>query len=67
LFIKYYYDMKKRNGYSDSEITHKREALENVLVPYRLEENKELLRAEGFRHVDVFFKWFNFCAIVAMK
>src|SRR5262245_48296880 len=27
LFIKCYYDMKKRNGYSDSEIAHKREAL----------------------------------------
>jgi tRNA (cmo5U34)-methyltransferase len=34
----------------------KREALENVLVPYRFEENKELLRGQGFRHVDTFFQ-----------
>src|SRR5262245_49163067 len=27
LFIKYYYDMKKRNGYTDLEIAQKREAL----------------------------------------
>jgi tRNA (cmo5U34)-methyltransferase len=67
LFIKHYYEMKKRNGYSDLEISQKREALENVLVPYRLEENRELLRAQGFRHVDLFFKWYNFCGIVAMK
>lgn len=67
LFIKHYYEMKKRNGYSDLEISQKREALENVLIPYRLEENRELLRSQGFQHVDVFFKWYNFCGIVAMK
>jgi tRNA (cmo5U34)-methyltransferase len=67
LFIKHYYEMKKRNGYSELEISQKREALENVLVPYRLEENKELLRGAGFRHVDVFFKWYNFCGLIALK
>lgn len=67
LFINHYYEMKRRNGYSDLEIAQKREALENVLIPYRLEENKELLRKCGFAHVDVFFKWYNFCAIIATK
>jgi len=67
LFIKYYYDLKRRNGYSDLEITQKREALENVLVPYKLLENRELLLRVGFRYVDVFFKWYNFCALVAVK
>ena len=67
LFINHYYELKRRNGYSELEIAQKREALENVLVPYRLEENKELLKGQGFRHVDVFFKWYNFCAMVAMK
>lgn len=67
LFIKYYYDMKRRHGYSDLEIAQKREALENVLVPYKLLENRELLLQTGFRHVDVFFKWYNFCGIVAVK
>lgn len=67
LFIQHYYEMKKRHGYSDLEISQKREALENVLVPYRLEENKELLRRHGLKQIDVFFKWYNFSAIVAMK
>jgi tRNA (cmo5U34)-methyltransferase len=67
LYIKYYYDFKRQNGYSDLEISQKREALENVLIPYRLEENRELLKRTGFRTVDVFFKWFNFCGIVAVK
>jgi tRNA (cmo5U34)-methyltransferase len=67
LFIKYYYDMKRRHNYSDMEIAQKREALENVLIPYKLEENKELLKKCGFKTIDVFFKWYNFCGIIAVK
>lgn len=67
LFIKYYYDLKRRNGYSENEISQKREALENVLIPYKLLENREMLLAAGFRYVDVFFKWYNFCGLVAVK
>jgi len=67
LFIDFYYNFEKRRGYSELEISKKREALENVLVPYRLEENLELLRKSGFSTTDVFFKWYNFCGIVAQK
>jgi tRNA (cmo5U34)-methyltransferase len=67
LFINYYYEFKRRNGYSDIEITQKREALENVLVPYKLLENREMLLRAGFRYVDTFFKWYNFCGIIAVK
>ena len=56
LFIKYYYDYKKRNGYSEVEIAQKREALENVLIPYRPEENHEMLQEVGFRHCEEFFR-----------
>jgi tRNA (cmo5U34)-methyltransferase len=66
-FIKYYYDFKQRNGYSQMEIAQKREALENVLIPYRLEENYELFLNSGFSFCEVFFKWYNFCGIIAVK
>ena len=67
LFIKYYYEMKRRNGYSDIEISQKREALENVLIPYRLEENRDLLLNNGFRHFEELFRWYNFGAMIAVK
>lgn len=66
-FIGYYYEMKKRNGYTELEIAQKREALENVLVPYTLMENREALARAGFRMIDVFFKWYNFGGIIAIK
>jgi tRNA (cmo5U34)-methyltransferase len=66
-FIKYYYDYKRRNNYNEMEIAQKREALENVLIPYKLMENRELLLNKGFRYVETFFKWYNFCGMVAVK
>ncbi len=66
-FIKYYYDFKRRNQYNDMEIAQKREALENVLIPYKLMENRELLFNKGFRYVETFFKWYNFCGMIAVK
>lgn len=67
LFIKYYYDMKRRHGYSDLEISQKREALENVLIPYHLEENEALVRRCGFTKFQVWFRWYNFCGMIAVK
>jgi tRNA (cmo5U34)-methyltransferase len=67
LFIEHYYEFKKRNGYNETEIAKKRESLENVLVPYKLSENEELLKSSGFRFTEVFFKWYNFTGLIAIK
>ena len=67
LFIRYYYAQKRRAGYSETEIAQKREALENVMIPYRFEENIEMLKKVGFRSAETFFRWYNFCGILAVK
>jgi tRNA (cmo5U34)-methyltransferase len=67
VFIDFYYKFKKSKGYSDLEISQKREALENVLIPYSLSENFELLRRNGFKNADVFFNWYNFAGIIGVK
>ena len=66
-FIRYYYDYKRRKNYSELEIAQKREALENVLVPYRVSENVYLLKECGFGYTEIFFKWYNFCGLIAQK
>lgn len=66
-FIKHYYNYKRRNHYSEMEISQKREALENILIPYKLSENITLLRDIGFEHCEVFFKWYNFSGLIARK
>ncbi len=67
LFIELYYDFKKRNGYSDTEIIRKREALENVLIPYRVDENRALFRRAGFQIIEPFFQWYNFAGFLCVK
>jgi len=66
-FINYYYSMKRRHHYSEMEIAQKREALENVLIPYKLSENITLFRNAGFEHCEVFFKWYNFAGLIIKK
>jgi len=65
--IECYYDFKKTQGYSEYEIMQKREALENVLVPYSEEENITMAKNAGFSHCEVLFRWANFATFIAVK
>jgi len=67
LNIELHHEFKKANGYSDLEISQKRSALENVLVPETLETHEKRLKNIGFRHCDVWFQCFNFASLVAIK
>ena len=66
-FIEMYHDFKRDQGYSELEIAAKREALENVLVPFTVDENLSMLHEAGFTEVEIFCRWFNFAAFVALK
>lgn len=65
--IECYYDFKKEQGYSEFEISQKREALENVLVPYSEDENIKMAKNCGFSHCEAVFRWANFATFIAIK
>ena len=67
ILIDEYYNYKKQKGYSEYEIAKKREALENVLIPYTELENREMLKNAGFKHIEVIFRWCNFATFIAFK
>lgn len=58
---------KKANGYSELEISQKRSALENVLVPDTQDAHVQRLRQAGFREVHPWFQCFNFLSLLAVK
>ncbi len=66
-YIDIYHRFKKNKGYSELEIARKREALENVLIPFSSKENIALLENSGFKTVQPFFQWFNFCSLIGIK
>jgi len=67
IMIDIYYEYKKKMGYSEYEIAQKREALENVLIPYTMQENIEMLKNAGFKDIEVIFRWNNFATFIAFK
>jgi len=60
-------NFKRLNGYTELEISQKRTALENVLVPETLTVHIDRLTAAGFSKIYVWFQTFNFVSIVALK
>ncbi len=62
-----HHSFKKLNGYSELEISQKRTALENVLVPDTLEVHLERIQQAGFKHAHVWFRCFNFVSMIAFK
>lgn len=67
LLIELHHDFKRRNGYSDLEISQKRSALEDVMRIETYESHQLRLQTAGFRQVALWFKCFNFASIVAIK
>ncbi|HAD10509.1 MAG TPA: carboxy-S-adenosyl-L-methionine synthase CmoA [Porticoccaceae bacterium] len=67
LMIELHHAFKRANHYSELEISRKRSALENVLIPETLECHRQRLQAAGFSSIDVWFQCFNFASLLAIK
>ena len=67
LLVDLHHQFKRRNAYSDLEISRKRAAIENVLVPESTDTHLQRLSAAGFSHTSVWLKHFNFVSIIAIK
>ena len=58
---------KKANGYTQLEISQKRSALENTLIPDTLETHQQRLSDIGFTKINTWFQCFNFASMLAVK
>lgn len=67
LLVDLHHEHKRRNDYSELEISRKRAALENVLIPETVSAHRERLKNAGFRHAAVWLRYFNFVSIIAIK
>lgn len=62
-----HHEFKRANGYSDLEISQKRSALEQVLIPETLSQHRQRLLSAGFDQVVVWYQCFNFVSMLAIK
>lgn len=67
LLTEMHHAFKRANGYSELEISRKRSALENVLVPETLDSHRQRLAGAGFARSDLWFQCFNFVSLVAHR
>jgi len=65
LLVELHHAFKRANGYSSLEISQKRAALEEVLVPETIAAHRQRLRHAGFRRVNLWFQCFNFVSFIA--
>lgn len=62
-----YYDFKRANGYSELEISGKRNALENVLITDSEQAHYERLKQAGFERQMTWFRFLNFISMIGFK
>ncbi len=65
--VELYQGFKKTMGYSNLEISQKRNALENVLIPDTERQHLERLESIGFDEIYPCFRSFNFISYLAIK
>ena len=67
LQTKLHHQFKLDQGYSQLEISQKRNAIEQVLIPDSIQTHIERLKIVGFKTVFPWFQNFNFVSILAIK
>ena len=67
LLSELHHQFKRAQGYSDLEISQKRDSIENVLIPETLDAHIQRIKACGFNSASPWFQCFNFASLVAVK
>ena len=67
LLTQLHHQFKREQGYSDLEISQKRDSIENVLLPETLETHINRLKGCGFESASPWFQCFNFGSLIAIK
>lgn len=67
LLTNIHHQYKFDQGYSELEISRKRDAIENVLIPETLHNHEQRLRSAGFKTVTPWIRNLQFVSIIAVK
>jgi tRNA (cmo5U34)-methyltransferase len=67
LLIDLHHQFKRNNGYSELEVSQKRQALEKVMLTDTLDMHYQRLAEVGFSDTTLWFSCYNFVSMVAFK
>jgi tRNA (cmo5U34)-methyltransferase len=67
LLTELHHQFKRDQGYSDLEISQKRDAIDKVLMPETLTTHIQRLKDCGFKSASPWFQCYNFGSLIAIK
>ena len=67
LIINLHEKFKRTQGYSELEISQKRDALQNVMLPETVSAHMQRLSSAGFDEISVWYQQYNFASLLAVK
>jgi tRNA (cmo5U34)-methyltransferase len=67
LLVALHHEHKRRNDYSALEVSRKRAALDDVLLPETVNDHRDRLLRCGFSSASVWLRYFNFVSIIAIR
>jgi tRNA (cmo5U34)-methyltransferase len=67
LLTELHHQFKRDQGYSDLEISQKRDAIDKVLMPESLSIHIQRLKDCGFKSASPWFQCYNFGSLIAIK
>jgi tRNA (cmo5U34)-methyltransferase len=67
IFDQLYNEFKLKNKLSPSAVINKQISLKSSMTLQRTDESIKQLKKIGFEKIDIFYKWFNFIGIIAIK
>jgi tRNA (cmo5U34)-methyltransferase len=62
-----YFDFKIENKLNPSQILNKSKSIRSSMEIFELKEIESFLTKSGFKKSEIFFRWFNFIGIIAIK
>ena len=67
MFNQVYFDFKIDNKLKHVQILNKSKSIRSAMQLFQIKEIISFLKKTGFEKNEVFFKWFNFVGIIAVK
>ena len=67
IFNQTYFDFKIENRLTHTQVLNKSKSIRGSMQLFEVNEIEQFLKKVGFKKIEIFFKWFNFIGIIAIK
>ena len=67
IFNQTYFDFKIENKLTHAQVLNKSKSIRSSMQLFQINEIENFLKKSGFKKTEIFFRWFNFIGVIAIK